>query len=133
MARYSNYNQDDAVQENETSLEALQSQYQGIFIKGSTAVSIAQLEAQALLVLQISLQAALDVILVAFDLDGEDNDVKELQSLIQSVKVAQVGHQHIVIHDSFDITILQAEAQIDVVIQAAIQLLARLELKLFEI
>lgn len=133
MARYSNYNQEDAVQENETSLEALQSQYQGIFIKGSTAVSIAQLEAQALLVLQISLQAALDVILVAFDLDGEDNDVKELQSLIQSVKVAQVGHQHIVIHDSFDITILQAEAQIDVVIQAAIQLLARLELKLFEI
>lgn len=133
MTRYSHYDQEDAVQENETSLEALQSQYQGIFIKGSSDVNIAQLEAQALLVLQISLQAALDVILVAFDLDGEDDDVKELQSLIQSVKVAQVEHQHIIIKDSFDINIIQAEAQIDVVIQAAIQLLARLELKLFEI
>lgn len=133
MTRYSHYDQEDAVQENETSLEALQSQYQGIFIKGSSDVNIAQLEAQALLVLQISLQAALDVILVAFDLDGDDDDVSELQTLIQSVKVAQVEHQHIIIRDSFDINIIQAEAQIDVVIQAAIQLLARIELKLFEI
>ncbi len=130
MARYT---QDDAVQENETSMEVLQSQYQGIFIKGSTDVNIAQVEAQALLVLQISLQAALDAVLIAFDLDDDDDDIKELQSLIQSVKVAQIEHQHIIIRDSFDVNIAQAEAQIDVVIQAAIQLLARLELKLFEI
>ena len=119
MARYLN---NDAVQENDTSVDVLASQYQGIFIK-----------AQALLVLQISLQAALDVILVAFDLDDEDDDIKELQSLIQSVKSAQIEHQHIIIKDSFDVNIAQAQAQIDIVIQAAIQLLARLELKLFEI
>ena len=130
MARYLN---NDAVQENDTSVDVLASQYQGIFIKGSSDISIAQLEAQALLVLQISLQAALDVILVAFDLDDEDDDIKELQSLIQSVKSAQMEHQHIIIKDSFDVNIAQAQAQIDVVIQAAIQLLARLELKLFEI
>lgn len=130
MARYLN---NDAVQENDTSVDVLASQYQGIFIKGSSDINIAQLEAQALLVLQISLQAALDVILVAFDLDDEDDDVKELQSLIQSVKSAQIEHQHIIIKDSFDVNIAQAQAQIDIVIQAAIQLLARLELKLFEI
>ena len=130
MARYLNT---DAVQENDTSVDVLASQYQGIFIKGSSDINIAQLEAQALLVLQISLQAALDVILVAFDLDDEDDDVKELQSLIQSVKSAQIEHQHIIIKDSFDVNIAQAQAQIDIVIQAAIQLLARLELKLFEI
>lgn len=114
-------------------MEVLQSQYQGIFIKGSTDVNIAQIEAQALLVLQISLQAALDAVLIAFGLDDDDDDIKELQSLIQSVKVAQIEHQHIIIRDSFDVNISQAEAQIDVVIQAATQLLARLELKLFEI
>ena len=130
MARYLS---NDAVQENETSMDVLASQYQGIFIKGSSDINIAQLEAQALLVLQISLQAALDVILVAFDLDDEDDDVKELQSLIQSVRAAQIEHQHIIIKDSFDVNIAQAQAQIDIVIQAAIQLLARLELKLFEI
>lgn len=130
MARYS---QDDAVQENETSMEVLQSQFQGIFIKGSSDVNIAQLEAQALLVLQISLQAALDAVVIAFDLDNTDDDIKELQSLIQSIKAAQVEHQHIIIRDSFDVNIAQAQAQIDVIIQAAIQLLARLEVKLFEI
>lgn len=130
MARYLN---NDAVQENETSMDVLASQYQGIFIKGSSDINIAQLEAQALLVLQISLQAALDVILVAFDLDDNDDDVKELQSLIQSIKAAQRENQRIIIKDSFDVNIAQAQAQIDIVIQAAIQLLARLELKLFEI
>lgn len=130
MARYS---QDDVVQENETSLEVLQSQFQGIFIKGSSDVDIAQVEAQALLVLQISLQAALDAILVAFDLDDNDDDVRELQSLIQSVKVAQIEHQHIIIKDSFDVHIFQSQAQINVVIQAAIQLLARIEIKLFKL
>ena len=130
MARYLS---NDAVQENATSMDVLASQYQGIFIKGSSDINIAQLEAQALLVLQISLQAALDVILVAFDLDDNDDDVKELQSLIQSIKAAQRENQRIIIKDSFDVNIAQAQAQIDIVIQAAIQLLARLELKLFEI
>ena len=127
------YVSNDAVQENETSMDVLASQYQGIFIKGSSDINIAQLEAQALLVLQISLQAALEIILVAFDLDNNDDDVKELQSLIQSVKAAQRENQRIIIKDSFDINIAQAQAQIDIVIQAAIELLGRPELKLFEI
>ena len=127
------YVSNDAVQENETSMDVLASQYQGIFIKGSSDINIAQLEAQALLVLQISLQAALEIILVAFDLDDNDDDVKELQSLIQSIKAAQRENQRIIIKDSFDVNIAQAQAQIDIVIQAAIELLGRLELKLFEI
>ncbi len=128
-----NYIDRDDVQSDDTSVDVLQSQFQGIFIKGSNTIRIFQAEAQALIVLQIALQAALDVILIAFDLDDDDDDVNELQSLIQSIKAAQIEHQRIIIKDSYDINLTQEQIEVDALIQLAIQLLAKLEAKFIEI
>ena len=111
----------------------LQSEFQGIFIKDSNEIRINQTEAQALIVLQIALQAALDVLLIAFDLDDNDDDVRELQSIIQSIKGAQLQHQKIIIKDCNDITLNQQQLQVDALIQVALQLLAKLEAKFVEI
>lgn len=128
-----NYIDRAAVQSDDTSVDVLQSQYQGIFVKGSNEIKINQQEAQALIVLQISLQAALDVLLIAFDLDDDDDDVRELQSVIQSIKAAEMQNQKIIIKDSNGICINQQQIQIDALIQVARQLLARLEAKFIEI
>ena len=130
MAKY--IDQDLGEQSNDTSIDVLQSQYQGIFVKGSNGITINQQQAQALLILQVSLQAALSALL-AFDLDDDDDDVVELQSVIQSIKAAQIQNQKIIIKDSNGISINQQQIQIDALIQLALQLLARLEAKFIEI
>ena len=79
MANY--YDRDTESQSADTSIDVLQSEFQGIFIKDSNQIRINQTEAQALIILQIALQAALDVLLIAFDLDDNDDDVRELQSI----------------------------------------------------
>ena len=86
-----------------------------------------------MIILQIALQAALDVLLIAFDLDDNDDDVRELQSIIQSIKAAQLQCQKIIIKDCNDITLNQQQIQIDALIQVALQLLAKLEAKFIEI
>ena len=131
MAKY--IDQDLGEQSNDTSIDVLQSQYQGIFVKGSNGITINQQQAQALLILQVSLQAALSALLIAFDLDDYDDDVVELQSVIQSIKAAQIQNQKIIIKDSNGISINQQQIQIDALIQLALQLLARLEAKFIEI
>ena len=131
MANY--YDRDTESQSADTSIDVLQSEFQGIFIKDSNEIRINQTEAQALIVLQIALQAALDVLLIAFDLDDNDDDVRELQSIIQSIKGAQLQHQKIIIKDCNDITLNQQQIQIDALIQVALQLLAKLEAKFIEI
>lgn len=131
MAKY--IDQDLGEQSNDTSIDVLQSQYQGIFVKGSNGITINQQQAQALLILQVSLQAALSALLIAFDLDDDDDDVVELQSVIQSIKAAQIQNQKIIIKDSNGISINQQQLQIDALIQLALQLLARLEAKFIEI
>lgn len=131
MAKYTD--QDLGEQSNDTSIDVLQSQYQGIFVKGSNGITINQQQAQALLILQVSLQAALSALLIAFDLDDDDDDVVELQSVIQSIKAAQIQNQKIIIKDSNGISINQQQLQIDALIQLALQLLARLEAKFIEI
>ena len=131
MAKY--IDQDLGEQSNDTSIDVLQSQYQGIFVKGSNGITINQQQAQALLILQVSLQAALSALLIAFDLDDDDDDVVELQSVIQSIKAAQIQNQKIIIKDSNGISINQQQIQIDALIQLALQLLARLEAKFIEI
>ena len=123
MAKY--IDQDLGEQSNDTSIDVLQSQYQGIFVKGSNGITINQQQAQALLILQVSLQAALSALLIAFDLDDDDDDVVELQSVIQSIKAAQIQNQKIIIKDSNGISINQQQLQIDALIQLALQLLAR--------
>ena len=125
--------QDLGEQSNDASIDVLQSQYQGIFVKGSNGITINQQQAQALLILQVSLQAALSALLIAFDLDDDDDDVVELQSVIQSIKAAQIQNQKIIIKDSNGISINQQQLQIDALIQLALQLLARLEAKFIEI
>ena len=131
MANY--YDRDTESQSADTSIDVLQSEFQGIFIKDSNQIRINQTEAQALIILQIALQAALDVLLIAFDLDDNDDDVRELQSIIQSIKAAQLQHQKIIIKDCNDITLNQQQIQIDALIQVALQLLAKLEAKFIEI
>ena len=131
MAKY--IDQDLGEQSNDTSIDVLQSQYQGIFVKGSNGITINQQQAQALLILQVSLQATLSALLIAFDLDDDDDDVVELQSVIQSIKAAQIQNQKIIIKDSNGISINQQQIQIDALIQLALQLLARLEAKFIEI
>ena len=131
MAKY--IDQDLGEQSNDTSIDVLQSQYQGIFVKGSNGITINQQQAQALLILQVSLQAALSALLIAFDLDDDDDDVVELQSVIQSIKAAQIQNQKIIIKYSNGISINQQQLQIDALIQLALQLLARLEAKFIEI
>lgn len=131
MANY--YDRDTESQSADTSIDVLQSEFQGIFIKDSNEIRINQTEAQALIVLQIALQAALDVLLIAFDLDDNDDDVRELQSIIQSIKGAQLQHQKIIIKDCNDITLNQQQLQVDALIQVALQLLAKLEAKFIEI
>ena len=131
MAKY--IDQDLGEQSNDASIDVLQSQYQGIFVKGSNGITINQQQAQALLILQVSLQAALSALLIAFDLDDDDDDVVELQSVIQSIKAAQIQNQKIIIKDSNGISINQQQLQIDALIQLALQLLARLEAKFIEI
>ena len=131
MAKY--IDQDLGEQSNDTSIDVLQSQYQGIFVKGSNGITINQQQAQALLILQVSLQAALSALLIAFDLDDDDDDVVELQSVIQSIKAAQIQNQKIIIKDSNGISINQQQLQIDALIQLALQLLARLEAKFIQI
>ena len=130
MANY--YDRDTESQSADTSIDVLQSEFQGIFIKDSNEIRINQTEAQALIVLQIALQAALDVLLIAFDLDDNDDDVRELQSIIQSIKAAQLQCQKIIIKDFNDITLNQQQIQIDALIQVALQLLAKLEAKFIE-
>ena len=95
MANY--YDRDTESQSADTSIDVLQSEFQGIFIKDSNQIRINQTEAQALIILQIALQAALDVLLIAFDLDDNDDDVRELQSIIQSIKAAQLQCQKILL------------------------------------
>lgn len=131
MANY--YDRDTESQSADTSIDVLQSEFQGIFIKDSNQIRINQTEAQALIILQIALQAALDVLLIAFDLDDNDDDVRELQSIIQSIKAAQLQYQKIIIKDCNDITLNQQQIQIDALIQVALQLLAKLEAKFIEI
>ena len=127
MANY--YDRDTESQSADTSIDVLQSEFQGIFIKDSNQIRINQTEAQALIILQIALQAALDVLLIAFDLDDNDDDVRELQS----IKAAQLQCQKIIIKDCNDITLNQQQIQIDALIQVALQLLAKLEAKFIEI
>ena len=131
MAKYIDRDNDE--QFDDTSVDVLQSQYQGIFVKGSNGIGINQQEAQALIVLQVSLQAALDALLIAFDLDDDDDDIRELQSVIQSIKAAEMQNQKIIIKDSNCICINQQQIQIDALIQLALQLLARLEAKFIQI
>lgn len=121
----------DSSQSEEMTNKNIQRQSQHLFIRRSHNVNLTQGQAQALVDLELSLQAAIEAILVIFDAQ-DDIDDTELQSLIQELKVIQEQKEIIAIDCSDDITIIQAQIQIEVVVQAVIQLLAKITAKIAE-
>ncbi|WP_075982726.1 spore coat protein [Bacillus massilinigeriensis] len=116
-------------QETKNDTDVSQKEIQGLFIRNSHTVSVTQTEVQGLLLIQAALQAAVEAAILVF---GNDNhkDVQQLQKISQSLDVHQFQSQTTVIEDSGEITVLQTEVQVDVVVQAAINLLAQLLLKI---
>lgn len=112
----------------ENSEEITQIQDQRLFIRNSHNVDVTQTEIEGIIAIQAALQAAIEAVIVV--LGSDDNaEVKNLQKIAQSLEVTQVESQRVAIIDSDGITVRQTELQIDVVVQAAIQLLAQLALR----
>ena len=112
----------------ENSEEITQVQDQRLFIRNSHNVDVTQTEIEGIIAIQAALQAAIEAVIVV--LGSDDNaEVKNLQKIAQSLEVTQVESQRVAIIDSDGITVRQTELQIDVVVQAAIQLLAQLALR----
>ncbi|KIL43680.1 spore coat protein [Jeotgalibacillus campisalis] len=111
-------------------IDVSQSEYQGLYIRDSHNVDVTQTEVQGLLLVQASLQAAIEAAIVILGSGENSGDLKKLEKIAQSLDVSQYQAQTVAIVDSDGITVRQTEVQIDVVVQAAIQLLAQLMLKL---
>ena len=121
----------DNEQSQQVTTESVQGQNQHLIIRRSHNVNIAQGQGQALLSLEASLQAAIEGVLAIFDAQEDINDV-ELQQLLQELKVIQSQKEIIAIDCSDDINIVQAQVQIDAVVQAVIQLLIKITAKIAE-
>ncbi|MFV0249559.1 MAG: spore coat protein [Bacilli bacterium] len=122
-------NKEQAVKQ-ETSAD--QVQIQGVKIKDSHTITIDQVETQALFLVQIALQAAIEALIVALDFTEDDQDLEKLQSIVQTLEYKQIEKEKIEIINSDDITITQTEVQVALVVQAAIDLLAKITAKLVE-
>jgi hypothetical protein len=105
-----------------------QIEIQGLVIKNSHTIQVTQTEVQGLLLVQAALQAAVEATILAFG-NNAGTDVKQLQKIAQSLDVNQIQKQSVYIEDSGEITVAQTEIQVDAVVQAAINLLGRLVLK----
>lgn len=110
-------------------LEVNQSQDQGLVIRNSHTVDVTQTEVQGLVLVQAALQAAIEAAIVVLG-STENADLENLQRIAQNLEVTQTESQRVTIVDSDGITVRQTEVQIDAVVQAAIQLLAQLVLKI---
>lgn len=106
-------------------LKQKQKEFQGLLVKNSHEVNVVQTELQGLLLIQAALQAALQVAILSVK---DDEKVKKLQEISQSLDAEQIQSQGIIIEDCDGITVTQTELQVDVAVQAAIQLLAKLSL-----
>lgn len=115
-------------QNTEDNLEVNQFQNQGLVIQNSHTVDVTQTEVQGLVVVQAALQAAIEAAVVVLG-SNENADISNLQRIAQNLEVTQTEIQNVTIIDSDAITVRQTEVQIDVVVQAAIQLLAQLALR----
>lgn len=121
----------DSEQSQQVTTESFQGQNQHLIIRRSHNINIAQGQAQALLSLEASLQAAIEGILILFDAQEDINDT-ELQQLLQELKVIQSQKEIIAIDCSDDVNIIQTQIQIDAVVQAVIQLLIKITAKIAE-
>jgi hypothetical protein len=59
-------------------------------------------------------------------LGTQNKNITQLQRLAQSLDVTNMESQSVVIRDSDGIVVTQTEVQVDVVVQAAINLIAKL-------
>lgn len=106
-----------------------QTEVQGLVVRNSHTVTVTQTEVQGLVLVQAALQAAIEAAIVVLG-SNENNNIQQLQRVAQSLDVTQVQRQTIQIEDSGEVTVNQTEVQVDVVVQAAINLLGQLLLKL---
>lgn len=118
----------DAEQDLTNRLTNNQREVQALVIRDSHNVQVAQTEAQALILVQVALQAAIEAAIVV--LSTQDADVRALQQLSQNLSAIQLQNQSITIVGSDGITVTQTELQVDVVVQAAVNLLAQLSARL---
>ncbi|MHC0038010.1 spore coat protein [Pseudoneobacillus sp. C159] len=115
-------------QSSHNNLDVDQFEFQGLIIKNSHSIQVTQTEVQGLVLIQAALQAAIEAAIVVFGSHGS-KEIKQLQKISQSLDVTQVQKQFVKIIDSGEVTVLQTEVQVDVVVQAAINLLAQLLVK----
>ncbi|MET3196081.1 spore coat protein [Gottfriedia sp. OAE603] len=108
-------------------LENAQAEFQRLVIRDSHNIAVTQTEAQALVLVQASLQAAIEAVIILF---GDDPRISQLQSVAQSLENLQLQAQSVYIENSDGIVVTQTELQLEAVIQAAIQLLAQLVAKI---
>jgi len=108
-------------------IENAQAELQRLVIRDSHNIAVTQTEAQALVLVQASLQAAIEAVIILF---GDDPRVSQLQSVAQSLENLQLQAQSVYIENSDGIVVTQTELQLEAVIQAAIQLLAQLVAKI---
>lgn len=106
-----------------------QTEIQGLVVRNSHTVVVTQTEVQGLLLVQAALQAAIEAAIIVLG-SNSDNNIQQLQKVAQSLDVSQMQKQTICIEDSGEVTVNQTEVQIDVVVQASINLLAQLLLKI---
>lgn len=106
-------------------------QKQNLIIKESHNVTVNQQEIQDLTSLQLSLQAAIQAIIIAFS-EQTNTEINNLQSLLQQLEALQYQVEKIVILSSDTIYINQIQVQIEVAIQAVVELLALIAAKIVE-
>jgi len=115
-------------QEIQQSLTTSQREIQSLVVRNSHNINVVQTEAQALVVVQAALQAAIEAAIAA--LGRSDNDVRTLQAISQRLSALQSESQSVLIDNSNAITVTQTELEITAVVQAAINLLAELALRI---
>jgi len=108
-------------------IENAQAELQRLVIRDSHNIAVTQTEAQGLALVQASLTAAIEAVIILF---GDDPRVSQLQRVVQSLENLQLQAQTVRIENSDGIVVTQTELQLEVVIQAAINLLAQLVAKI---
>jgi hypothetical protein len=126
--RESNRHDDQQDANNHTDVD--QYEYQGLVVRNSHTVQVTQTEVQGLLLIQAALQAAVEASIIVLG-NNSKNDIQQLQKIAQSLDINQVQKQSVYIEDSGEITVAQTEIQVDAVVQAAINLLAKLLVKVW--
>lgn len=112
------------------SAAGINTETQGLFIRNSHDIEVTQTEVQTLVLVQTSLQAAIEAAILVFASHEKELDTSKLEAISKNITAVQFQSQNVVIEDSDGITIRQTEVQTEVVVQTVINLLAQLLAKL---